>query len=580
MQGGNVNSQNKILDLLSKAYSAADDFAKIDDLMEDMSGYLFENDDQTISENLPRYSGYDPHLELHIEQLNRLMSKQNNDEQMGLSLVDHAQLVLSHDGRVITANSHARALLNGTFFGDIDELPFGFETIKKLNELLKEISAGVQNLDRIIYLQIDAKQKQQAFGYCRSIPIGNGLIGLHISFSYFVWSSEILKGLEAALGLTTREGSVLQGVLNGESRLEIAVRRKRSVGTIKAQANAILQKSGCANLNELAHLCTSIAYVIGLSEAQAKQSKIESLLETPRQSLHMLRVDEGRQLAYYEYGDKNGQPVVYFHGYNQGPFFLDEMKLKFLKHGLRLIAPSRPSFGYTSPPLSHKKYAQTVTSDMLSLFKHLNLNKDVIILTHHEGNGFAFRLVKEIGQKIAGMVMMGGDIPITNEHLPYMSKQVKMAAVALRHAPSIMRILVVLGVKNYGKHGINALMNKSYFDLGLRGDDLALIDDKTIRPILIEGLQHMLEQGPDTFMLEGQARMIDWTQDFNAVNCQQYWLQGEHCPIIQAQAVKNYVNGKTNHSINVVEGAGYNILFQAFDLILEKIVFMKSQGEM
>lgn len=565
--------------MLSKAYSAADDFTKIDALMDDMSGYLFENDDQTISKNLPRHSGYDPHLELHIEQLNKLMSKPTNDDRMGLSLVDHAQLVLSPDGRVITANSHAHALLNDTFFDDIDNLPFGFETSQKLNELLKEISAGVQNLNRIVYLQIETEHRQQAFGYCRAIPIGNDLTGLHISFSYFIWSKEILKGLEAALGLSRREGLVLQGVLNGDSRMEIAAKRKRSVGTIKAQANAILQKSGCANLNELAHLCTSIAYVIGLSEAQVEQSRKENLVETPRQSLHILPVEAGRELAYYEYGDMNGQPVVYFHGYNQGPFFLDEMKLKFLKDGLRLIAPSRPNFGYTSPPVTHKEYAKTVTSDMLALFKHLNLNENIIILSHHEGNGFAFRLVKEIGQKVKGMVMMGGDIPITNEHLPYMSKQVKMAAVALRHAPSIMRMLVVLGVKNYRKHGINALMNKSYFDLGVRGEDLALIDDNIIRPILIEGVQHMLEQGPDTFMLEGQARMLDWTTDFNEADCQQYWLQGKHCPIIQAQAVKNYVNNKTNRSVNIIEHAGYNILFQAFDLIIEKVITMKPSGK-
>lgn len=571
-----VGSQNKMLDLLGQAYQAVDDYEKIDELMDDINSYLFEDEgDAVVSKNLPEFAGFDPHLETHIGQLEKLMAKQANDDKIGLSMGSHAQMIFSNQGRVLTANSHTNRLFDGKSDGYLDDLPLSLDSVKTLKDLIREVSAGVQNLERIIYLQIEADGLQTAFGYCRSIPIGDDKMGLHVTLSIFEWSVAIFRSLENALGLSESEGLVLQGVLKGQTRLEIAQERGRSISTIKAQANAVLHKANCSNMNELANLCTSIAYVVGLSDKLVKNTKLSGIVDTPRQALRILPLADERKLAYYEYGDPNGTPVIYFHGFYQGPYFTDDMIRKFLNNGLRIIAPSRPYFGYTDPPKNEKDFVKTVNDDVVALVKHLKLGQNIIVAAHHAGGSFAFRFAKHFEQKITGMVMIGAGIPIEDVHIKYMSKNARMAAVASRHAPSLMRLLITLAVKNYKRNGLDAMLDKSYSESGVGGEDDLVLKNKFERPVLKQGMQHLVQQGAEAFVHDGRAQMLDWTAEFDAVNCRQTWVMGRHCPVMGAHFVSDYIGSKTNHSVEIIEDSGYNILFQSFDKFIEKLLEMR-----
>lgn len=59
----------------------------------------------------------------------------------------------------------------------------------------------------------------------------------------------------------------------------------------------------------------------------------------------MVRLDDGRELAYAEFGDPQGYPAFYFHGTPgsrlEGAFADPAAK----RHGFRLIAPDRPGYG-------------------------------------------------------------------------------------------------------------------------------------------------------------------------------------------------------------------------------------------
>lgn len=567
-----IETQNKMLDLLGQAYQMVDDFDKVDALMEDIDRYLFDGDAESgKARNLPDYAGFDPHLEAHIGRIKTMIDKQNLHQDSGLTLQNHAQLIIAADGHILMANSRAHDLLSGQVKGYLNDLPLGIDGLASIRELTKELAAGVQDLERIIYLRIEADVPRGAFGYCRAIPLGDDKVGLHISLSYFEWTEAIIENLKNALGLSQSESRILQGVLKGQTRAEIAEQRGRSLSTVKAQANAILQKANCSNMNELAHLCTSIAYVVGLSDNSSEALKSTVTIATPRQSMRTLEVGQGRELAYYEYGDPKGQPVLFIHGFYQGPFFTDEMKREFLQNGLRIIAPSRPHFGYTSPPIKRQKYIDAVNDDLASLVKHLNLGDNIIIAAHHSGGSFAFRFAKSIEQNIAGMVLIGAGIPITNEHIKYMNPEARMASVASRQAPSIMRLLITLIVKSFRKQGMDAMLDKSYAQMTKIEVDKHYLHDQNSRPILANGMQHLVQQGAEAFVFDGRAQMLDWNAEYDAVHCPQAWIMARHCPLMGAHFVEDYVTTKTNHSVDIIEDSGFNVLFQSFDLFMNKI---------
>ena len=65
----------------------------------------------------------------------------------------------------------------------------------------------------------------------------------------------------------------------------------------------------------------------------------------PKPDTHYLQVDNGRQVAYCEYGDPQGRPVFYFHGTpgsRYEPLFGDRAGKD---HGYRIIALDRPGLG-------------------------------------------------------------------------------------------------------------------------------------------------------------------------------------------------------------------------------------------
>lgn len=59
----------------------------------------------------------------------------------------------------------------------------------------------------------------------------------------------------------------------------------------------------------------------------------------------ILRLDDGRELAFSEYGDPNGPPVFAFHGTPGSRRMFGPMHEGALRLGVRLIAPDRPGYG-------------------------------------------------------------------------------------------------------------------------------------------------------------------------------------------------------------------------------------------
>ena len=58
-----------------------------------------------------------------------------------------------------------------------------------------------------------------------------------------------------------------------------------------------------------------------------------------------IRLRDGRALAYAEYGDPNGRPVFYFHGFPSCHLEISLADGTAKRLGVRLIALDRPGFG-------------------------------------------------------------------------------------------------------------------------------------------------------------------------------------------------------------------------------------------
>ena len=149
----------------------------------------------------------------------------------------------------------------------------------------------------------------------------------------------------------------------------------------------------------------------------------------------VLRLSDGRQLGYAEYGDPNGTPVLLVHGNPGSRLFWGRLPDSPFRPGLRLIAPDRPGAG-----LSDFGPGRTVADwpdDVRSLADALDIDK-FVVFGPSGGGPYVLACAWRIPERLAGVGVfapMGPYRPETTEGL------VPSVATLYRIAPRFQRFI-------------------------------------------------------------------------------------------------------------------------------------------
>lgn len=153
------------------------------------------------------------------------------------------------------------------------------------------------------------------------------------------------------------------------------------------------------------HALASAALVAGLSVHATDSSAMSSTAETPT---HRLQLPDGRTLAWSEWGDPQGHPVLFFHGGSdsrlEGALIHDAAQAA----GARIIAPDRPGFG-ASDPQPNRTFADW-PHDVHALLDHLELPR-VSVVGHSGGGPHVLALAADPRGRVHRAVVVSGAAP-------------------------------------------------------------------------------------------------------------------------------------------------------------------------
>lgn len=547
----------RLLDLLDKAYQAPDSPERFDDLLEAAKSYFFGTDGAEIAPHVPHAIDFDARLAPHIERIQRLLDESGAAARQDAQ-APFARLVIAPGGRILSGNSAAAAFLSAQFPCALEALDLGRESCRKILGALATLSPGETSA---LHLMTETGSKP-AIAICRRVAPEDGG-GLELALSHVEWTQERIAFVASALDLTGSESGILAGILSGASQSEIAAARGRSIETVKAQSKSILRKTGCAKMSDVAQLCASIAFLLAASGRGAARTPASA----PAPMANILPLGNGRELGYYRYGAARGRPILHFHALLQGPFFIRSFTDCLSDIGATLYAPSRPGFGATTPA-PEALYEASAIEDLIALCGHERLDS-VLFLVHQGGVSHAYRAAARLGERVKGMVMVGGGIPIDEKkHLAHMDRYTRVAAAASRYAPSVMELITRIAVANYRKRGERRFLEDFYAGSSA---DLRSLREPEIAGVLERGLAHLIAQGPKAFVADGRSAMADWRADFERATCRTHWLHGEEDQVMGADFVREWVTGRSNHPVEIVRGAGYNILHTHPHLVLDAI---------
>ncbi|HAU3668146.1 MULTISPECIES: alpha/beta fold hydrolase [Legionella] len=124
-----------------------------------------------------------------------------------------------------------------------------------------------------------------------------------------------------------------------------------------------------------------------------------------------IKLNDGRQLGFAEYGDTNGQPIFYFHGFPGSRLEAGHLHDIAASNRYRLIGIDRPGMGLSS--IDIKRSITSWVADVEAFADSLGIEK-FSILGHSGGAPFVAACAYMIPHRLNGAAIVSGMAPFEN----------------------------------------------------------------------------------------------------------------------------------------------------------------------
>ena len=204
----------------------------------------------------------------------------------------------------------------------------------------------------------------------------------------------------------------------------------------------------------------------------------------------MIKLSDGRQLAYAEYGDPDGIPVMLFHGLPGSRLAWGLLPGNIFLQGMRIIAPDRPGYGRSSPNAGRSLLDWT--EDVRVLAEQLNIGRFCIVGVSGGGPG-ALACASAMPELLSCVGVVAGPAP-TNapgvfEGMGSVNRFFLRLASSVPAISTLNTRFIAWVVRCNPGHYIDMMQRK------LHEVDRAVLADAGIREMLIGDFKEALRQG-------------------------------------------------------------------------------------
>lgn len=202
----------------------------------------------------------------------------------------------------------------------------------------------------------------------------------------------------------------------------------------------------------------------------------------------LLPLADGRLLSYAEYGRADGLPLVYCHGFPGSRLEAQLAAPLAERLGVRLIAPDRPGFGFSSP-LPGRRFGDW-PADLAQLLKALQI-ETFSLLGVSGGAPYALAAATLLpGVQKVGLVCGLG--PLEAASLRSMSALGRCGLMVARHAPWLARGGYRLLARTICRHSARFL---GWMTAGVPQVDREVLARSEVRSAILTSFRESVRQG-------------------------------------------------------------------------------------
>ena len=365
--------------------------------------------------------------------------------------------------------------------------------------------------------------------------------------------------LKSLFQLTDAEIRVAQGLVEGHAPESIAEQGGTSVHTVRTQLKQLLGKLGANRQSEaVARLVTSPA---GLPVADELDATVAPPL--------LLRVGQ-RDLAYADYGPRDGRPVMFMHCWGGSRLHLPADVQPLYAHGLRVIVPERPGLGFSGMTDEHS--LEVCPADVERLADHLGIDR-FDVLGHTMGSIVAIAVARRVPRRVRSLTLVSPLAPLRGlSDLQGMLPVAKLlAGIGLRMpaaAPTLLRLLIGRVRREPGVYFENILPH-------LPPVDAAVMAQPRMRARYLAAVAESIAHGDDGVIKDLQLQTCQWGQLLPVTQPVTLWHGEEdrHIPIRHSERLLAALPQARLHR---VADAGHYFVYHSWERILAGIAAAQS----
>ncbi|MEQ1756458.1 MAG: alpha/beta fold hydrolase [Micropepsaceae bacterium] len=360
--------------------------------------------------------------------------------------------------------------------------------------------------------------------------------------------------LRESLGLTRAEWRIAQILKSGVSTNQAADQLGITVNTARTQVKSIFSKLGVSRQSELVSRLSLAERVSGKSPTFSRLSQREA----PQRQF--ISLDDGRLLAYRQYGKPNGTPVIAFHQWFSASMLPLPAMDAVEKSGLHMIVFDRPGFGQSTPAKDYTLMG--IAQDAIALADHLKFSR-FRIWGMASGAAFAIALATRCPSRVEKIALAAPRLRTGVGALPPKGTRAQLSGL-MRH-PWAIRSFLTMMRSGAGEQIAMSLLR--YATARSPSDRRESAKTATARAILQQAFDAH-ESCTEGLTSELQLFTTLVKPDFSKIQCPVSVWHCEQDPATTYQQVLDEYASSNNVEIHVIRNEGIILSTQSYSRIL------------
>ena len=372
-----------------------------------------------------------------------------------------------------------------------------------------------------------------------------------------------IESIRQSFGLTAAEAKLVETLANGCHNLnEVAESLNISIHTARSQIKTIFEKTNTnSQLELIKRILTSPSVIFG--ESQPLKASPQTLVGEDTDADQSICLPDGRKLGYVEYGNPDGEPVIYCHSLihpDHQMFHIPEMQVQ-LKY--RVISPKRSGFLHSTPvnkPCSLQEHA----ADIIQLANHLKLST-FKVMAHSNGCPFAAALAHDYPQRVNKLLLISGFVPPHLDDITKIKSNDRHMYKLGKFLPDkALRKVANMAIKGFFKNASSLIQSNLHH---VSASELIFMKTPEVQDFLQQWIQASYPNRTEAIVQDFFVRIRNWGFNPEQVQVPVILYHAKDDSTVDISCAKRISSALPNCESHYLDSGGHYIFFTQFDKI-------------